>query len=998
MKVLIRLSALLSVIIVSACTQERLELSSGLQQINKVEARVSEMPQTKAHLEEGTKIVWDLSDQIGVFSDTDDMVPFSKSGEGNTFKSDTPVKGNDFYAFFPYSDATFDPANRKVLHFSLGNESTAGGKNPVLTVPMIAKYDGSSFSFKQTCGILHFAITGTKQIKSVYLCGNNQETIGGKYTVNLDESIPVLSGNGNQTGIWHFPPSPVQLSESDAYDVYFLLPPMKFENGFTLELEYDQTAIRKRTDKAVTISRAVITNYYVDLDGTIKEEEDAKTLERNALIEFYNATNGPSWNESTNWCSDVPVDQWYGVGRDVSGHVYLIDLVYNGLGGNLRNAILALSPLKKLQRLRLQGNTFNCPIPQEITQMKTLEDLELYDCHLTGTIPEDIGSLTNLEMLELSDNRGLTGPIPASIGNLSKAKWINLRMCNLSGNIPVEITRLHNLEIGPFDCWDNPLLTGTIPAAFKDWEYWNDYWGHIMYGTNLEFGEAVPHCPDFHVTLPDGTVKSAEMLKYNKLTILFQWATWCGYSVQFLPLLKSAYRHFKPEGLEILSWADEGDAESSVLKYVEDNGFRWPNFLVKRIDPDTGMDGNQIISNILPKSDANAFYPMSAFPSINAFDSEGKLVYTNAMGEHNQMTAFIPFMNAWFDSDWTGDDESLYESTDYSRDGTITKLQTASEGNGINVVIMGDAFSDRLLADGTYATQTSRVMEAFFSKEPYKSMRKCFNVYAVDVVSKNEYVTGETALSTNWASGERGANTLSGDHGKVFEYARKAVNEEDMDDTAILVFMNIDVEIGGTCHMFSCPGGDYGRGVSISYFPKTLEDNKLGFIVSHEAGGHGFAKLADEYTLGGGTISEEEVASHRSMEPFGWWRNVDFTDDRTQVKWAQFIIDKRYEAENIGLYQGGLYYDWGVYRPTFTSTMKSDRDADFNAPSRYAIWYRIGKLAYGSGWNGTYEDFVAWDQAHPKSAPAYKARRNYVEKETTPLAPPVIVGHSWKED
>ena len=134
------------------------------------------------------------------------------------------------------------------------------------------------------------------------------------------------------------------------------------------------------------------------------------------------------------------------------------------------------------------------------------------------------------------------------------------------------------------------------------------------------------------------------------------------------------------------------------------------------------------------------------------------------------------------------------------------------------------------------------------------------------------------------------------------------------------------------------------------------------------------------------------------MEPFGWWRNVDFTDDRTQVKWAQFIIDKRYEAENIGLYQGGLYYDWGVYRPTFTSTMKSDRDADFNAPSRYAIWYRIGKLAYGSGWNGTYEDFVAWDQAHPKSAPAYKARRNYVEKETTPLAPPVIVGHSWKED
>lgn len=29
-------------------------------------------------------------------------------------------------------------------------------------------------------------------------------------------------------------------------------------------------------------------------------------------------------------------------------------------------------------------------------------------------------------------------------------------------------------------------------------------------------------------------------------------------------------------------------------------------------------------------------------------------------------------------------------------------LQKASEGNGINVVLMGDAFSDRQVADGTY--------------------------------------------------------------------------------------------------------------------------------------------------------------------------------------------------------------------------------------------------------------------------------------------------------
>ena len=71
----------------------------------------------------------------------------------------------------------------------------------------------------------------------------------------------------------------------------------------------------------------------------------------------------------------------------------------------------------------------------------------------------------------------------------------------------------------------------------------------------------------------------------------------------------------------------------------------------------------------------------------------------------------------------------------------------------------------------------------------------------------------------------------------------------------------------------------------------------------------------------------------------------------------------------------------------------------FNAPSRYAIWYRINKLAYGEGWTGTYEDFVEYDSVN--RTPAAVARRkakNYVEKPLPPLAPPVVVGHSWREE
>ena len=45
----------------------------------------------------------------------------------------------------------------------------------------------------------------------------------------------------------------------------------------------------------------------------------------------------------------------------------------------------------------------------------------------------------------------------------------------------------------------------------------------------------------------------------------------------------------------------------------------------------------------------------------------------------------------------------IYTSTDYSADGTYELLQSATVGNGIDVVLMGDAYSDRLIATGPTA-------------------------------------------------------------------------------------------------------------------------------------------------------------------------------------------------------------------------------------------------------------------------------------------------------
>ena len=35
--------------------------------------------------------------------------------------------------------------------------------------------------------------------------------------------------------------------------------------------------------------------------------------DREALVAFYNATNGENWYQSPNWLSDAPLGEWYGV-------------------------------------------------------------------------------------------------------------------------------------------------------------------------------------------------------------------------------------------------------------------------------------------------------------------------------------------------------------------------------------------------------------------------------------------------------------------------------------------------------------------------------------------------------------------------------------------------------------------------------------------------------------------------------------------------------------
>ena len=112
--------------------------------------------------------------------------------------------------------------------------------------------------------------------------------------------------------------------------------------------------------------------------------------DRQALVAFYNATDGANWRNNRNWLSDEPLDAWYGVTVS-DGRVTELDLWRNRLTG---------------------------PIPAELENLSSLTDLFLYRNQLTGPIPAELGDLSSLRALSLSANQ-LTGPIPAELGNLS---------------------------------------------------------------------------------------------------------------------------------------------------------------------------------------------------------------------------------------------------------------------------------------------------------------------------------------------------------------------------------------------------------------------------------------------------------------------------------------------------------------------------------------------------------------------------------------------------
>ena len=181
-------------------------------------------------------------------------------------------------------------------------------------------------------------------------------------------------------------------------------PPLGPDGGFPVPVE------PRLAPSVPAAFRATEDTPRADAQGSI-------AADRAALEALYDATDGENWTDSTNWKTDAPLGEWFGVTTDPDGRVTRLRLDNNGLAG---------------------------PIPTEVGSLSNLRHLRLGSNNLSGAIPQELGSLTNLRMMILWWN-DLTGPIPTSLGSLVHLHYFNLHGNGLTGPIPPELGGLVNL-------------------------------------------------------------------------------------------------------------------------------------------------------------------------------------------------------------------------------------------------------------------------------------------------------------------------------------------------------------------------------------------------------------------------------------------------------------------------------------------------------------------------------------------------------------------------
>lgn len=298
---------------------------------------------------------------------------------------------------------------------------------------------------------------------------------------------------------------------------------------------------------------------------------------------------------------------------------------------------------------------------------------------------------------------------------------------------------------------------------------------------------------------------------------------------------------------------------------------------------------------------------------------------------------------------------------EYGEDEWLT-LQKATRGNngGINIVILGDGYDARDISSGDYLTNIKQEVEYFFGIEPYTTYRDYFNVYTAFPLSTETGVgTVNTIRYNRFNTTYTGGVGLTADYDEIFNYALNAptVTQDNLKQTLIIIVPN-STDYGGITQMWE-------DGSAIAFCPLSTYGYPLDSrgVIQHEAGGHGFGKLGDEYIYHNAFIDFcnclccGHTDEFNNVKNLGWYENLSLTGKMHEVPWSHLIFDNRY-SDIVDIFEGGFMHNRGVFRSEQSSCMNNNIPY-YSTISRESIVKRIKRYA---GETYSYEEFVANDR------------------------------------
>ena len=969
------------------------------------------------------KTVWSPGDQIMVFSGDLACRYILKSGE-NTNKGVFEGYGNseDLVAVYPLSigfsrtGATIEVGLPEVQEYVSGNI-------PLGAYPMLGIYGDETFSFRNLCSVLKVPMFGDATVKSITFTPNNAGVkASGKAVINVNSTQLEMDDNSKPSVKLDCPD--VKLSAQPT-DFHFVVPAQIYPGGFTLTIATDKGDVVKTLKSDITLDRSVlypieafeckidskeniifedanfkaylVANFDTDGDGEISYEEalaitmiDVDTDNIESLAGIEHMANLTELN-----CEGPFVMSGYepeeGRGKlktlDVSKNTKLTKL-YCGFN---QFSSLDLTSNVLLERLRCAGNDLN---NLDVSKNTELTRLTAYNNHLSSI---DVSNNTKLEVIDLSNNQ---------IKSIDISKNESLATFNCDDNLLTELDPSNNQKLTNIYCSNNNLSSINVRKNQKLAKL-------VIIGNSIPQIDLRNNSELTHLFCEKNKISELDLsnnTKLRQLTVndnsLSSLTVNCCPEIEILNANNNLIKEMDISELtSLLDFYCSGNPLETL--YVFDGQIdalfekeipSTTKIVVKGTEPGedevftvtpTQFDIDGYEQDITMTVTANISYSIDSQPEWISKKSDNSGVYTftvSANTTSSSRSGEIIFKNAnnSFLTVTVKQRIQTYTSSDYSQDGQVTRIHSATVGKGIDVVFVGDAFADK--DQDLFNKYVELGKEAFFTEEPFRSTMNRFNIYRIGSVSKNGIITqegGDTKFSAQFGQG----TYVGGDNNLVNSFVKASIPSVDLTKTIIFVIIN-KAKYAGTCHMFS-------NNQAVCYVPLCRNENEYAQTLRHEGCGHGFGKLADEYFYDSmGRIPDDEVSELKKWKGFayGFHENVDLTSDPNTILWSKFISDSRYSGK-VGVHEGGYTYPYGVYRPTHNSIMRYNTGG-FNAPSREAIYKKIMKFSEGDAWTYDYETFVAFD-APARSAKAVTraaAQCAAVDKANfIPLAPPVMV-------